>query len=204
MRQELLVYIEEKIMPRYQGVDPAYDQSHILTVRENAMHLAASYDVDKEMVYVIASYHDVGICYGRDDHEITSARELMKDEVLRKYFNEKQMLTMKEAIEDYRASSSHEPRSIYGKIIAEADRDLNPSRIILRCAQFAKSHNPSCNNEELLSICLHHLQEKYGVGGYLKLYLDDPRNVAGLNKLREYIASGEIVPLVQNALEQLS
>jgi uncharacterized protein len=39
---------------------------------------------------------------------------------------------MKEAVEDHRASSSRQPRSIYGKIVAEADRDIDTHEIFLR------------------------------------------------------------------------
>ena len=37
-----------------------------------------------------------------------------------------------EAVEDHRASLPYEPRSLYGKIISEADRDLDFERILKR------------------------------------------------------------------------
>lgn len=39
---------------------------------------------------------------------------------------------------------------------------------------------------------MEHIREKYGKGGYLKLWLHSPRNQAGLDKLRQWLATGEL------------
>ncbi len=200
----LCEYIEKEVFPCYQGVDPAHDESHVRTVLKNALILALDYDVDMEMVYVIASYHDIGIRYGRDDHEITSARWLRGDNALKRFFDEEQIETMAKAIEDHRASSSHSPRSIYGCIIAEADRDLEPHRILRRSLQFAKAHNEGVTDEEVVRISLNHIKEKYGLDGYLKLYLHDPRNEKGLDTLRTWLATGEMESILWEELKKIS
>lgn len=53
------------------------------------------------------------------------------------YFTKEQRKIIGEAVEDHRASLSYEPRSIYGKIISEADRDLDFYRILERTIYFA-------------------------------------------------------------------
>ena len=55
---------------------------------------------------------------------------------------------MKEAVEDHRASASHAPRSIYGKIVAEADRDLEPEHVFRRTIEYGLDHYPKKSKEE--------------------------------------------------------
>lgn len=202
--KELRNYIEANVFPCYQGVDPAHGEEHVRTVINNALELASGYDVDLNMVYAIACYHDIGIRYGRDDHEMTSARWLLSDAGLDSFFSKEQKAIMAEAIEDHRASSKREPRSIYGRIIAEADRDIEPMRILRRSLQFARARNPQSSDEEVVQISYAHIQEKYGVGGYLKLYLPESRNQAGLDTLRGWIASGEMLQLLREQIKNLS
>ena len=204
VNKELRDYIEVNVFPCYQGVDPAHGEEHVRTVLGNALELASHYDVDTNMVYTIACYHDIGIRYGRDDHEITSARWFLNDAGLDRFFSREQKILMAEAIEDHRASSKREPRSIYGRIIAEADRDIEPMRILRRSLQFARSNNPHASDEEVVQISYAHIQEKYGVGGYLKLYLPESKNQEGLDTLRGWIASGEMLPLLCKLIKELS
>lgn len=49
---------------------------------------------------------------------------------------------MREAVEDHRASSDHEPRSIYGKIVAEADRIIDTDITLRRTVQYGLKQNP--------------------------------------------------------------
>ena len=52
----------------------------------------------------------------------------------------------KEAVvEDHRASTDHEPRSIYGKIVAEADRIIDPDITLRRTVQYGLKQNPAAD-----------------------------------------------------------
>lgn len=82
------------------------------------MELSKNYDVDFNVLYVAAAYHDIGHHINTKEHEIISARIMYNDLNLRKYLSDKNIEIIKEAIEDHRASSNHIPRSIYGKILA--------------------------------------------------------------------------------------
>lgn len=97
---------------------------------------------DLNMAYVIAAYHDLGLSGPRAIHHLTSGKILMQDARLKRWFTPEQIKIMKEAVEDHRASASHAPRSIYGKIVAEADRDLTPETVIRRTIQFGLSNYP--------------------------------------------------------------
>jgi uncharacterized protein len=110
---EIQEYVERNIIPLYDRFDKAHRRDHVRMVIEQSMALAAQMDVDAEMVYVIAAYHDIGLCEGRERHHIVSAQMLLADVTLRKWFTESQLQTMAEAVEDHRASSDHTPRSLY-------------------------------------------------------------------------------------------
>ncbi|MBR3854107.1 MAG: HD domain-containing protein, partial [Tidjanibacter sp.] len=120
MNSELVAYIEEHILPRYDHHDAAHRRDHAEGVIRRSLALAEHYDVEPDMVYTIAAWHDVGLCEGRKLHHVTSGRMLLEDKVLPRWFSPEQLNTMREAIEDHRASSDHSPRSIYGAIVAEA------------------------------------------------------------------------------------
>lgn len=121
--ETLITYIETAIIPRYKEFDKAHNLSHVRTVIEESLALARQYpEADERLAYVIAAYHDTGLCRDRATHHLVSGEILMVDDTLRQWFSDTEILLMKEAVEDHRASTDHEPRSIYGKIVAEADR----------------------------------------------------------------------------------
>jgi uncharacterized protein len=95
---------------------------------------------------------------------------------------------MSEAVEDHRASASHAPRSIYGKIVAEADRDLNPETVIRRTIQFGLSNYPELDKERQWQRFREHMDSKYSVHGYIKLWISPSPNEQNLKTLRNIIA----------------
>ena len=198
----LKAYIEENILKEYSDYEASHNIDHINTVTNNAMELIEDLDVDIDMVYCICSYHDIGIRYGRKDHHITSAKWMYEDRKLRNWFTEEEMITMKEAIEDHRASRKDPPRSIYGCIIAEADRDIDPMRIIERCVIFEEDKHPEFNRNDSIKRVLEHLDEKYSDHGYLKLWMPCKKNQEGLDTLRGWMKSGEIVDIVTYCIDK--
>ncbi len=129
-------YVEEEIIPRYASFDKAHKEDHARSVIDEALSLAAYYDVDPDMVYAAAAFHDTGLVEGRQTHHIASGRIIREDPRLAEWFSPEQIETIAQAAEDHRASSGSEPRSIYGRIIAEADRDIIPMKILRRTVQF--------------------------------------------------------------------
>ena len=184
----LQAYIESAIFPRYKGFDPAHRTDHALQVIAESLKLAKHYVVDKRMVYTIAAYHDIGLCEGRERHHLVSGRMLRSDEHLREWFTEEEIEVMAQAVEDHRASLDYAPRSIYGRIVAEADRLIEPMTVLLRTVQYGFSHYPELSKEQHYQRYCEHLQEKYAEGGYLKLWIPESDNAARLAELRALIA----------------
>lgn len=189
INNELREYIEREILPRYDHFDTAHRRDHVDMVISAALHLAEHYDVDIDMVYTVAAYHDTGLVEGREHHHSVSRRIILSDSELRCWFTSEQIATIADAAEDHRASSKHEPRSIYGRIVAEADRVIDPDTIIRRTIQFTLTHHPELNKEEGYLRMVEHLHEKYDHGGYLKLWIEESENAKRLAALREIIAN---------------
>ena len=193
MNPGLKRYIEREIIPRYEHFDRAHDVGHVRTVIARSLELAARYEVDADMVYAIAAYHDTGLVNGRENHHLDAGRILAADRELRRWFSEEQVEVMRQAVEDHRASSKNAPRSIYGRIVAEADRVIDAATIIRRTVQYGLDHCPGLDREGHFVRCLEHLREKYAEGGYLKLWIPESENARRLEALREVIRNPELI-----------
>ena len=184
MNSELKRYIDERILPLYDRFDKGHNRQHVEAVISQSLALAAHYDVDSAMVYTIAAYHDTGLSRGRELHHLYSGEILASDRELRRWFSPAQIETMREAVEDHRASSKHAPRSLYGRIVAEADRQIDPITILRRTVQYSLGNCPELDREGHFRRCSEHLHEKYAAGGYLKLWIPESENTRHLEELR--------------------
>ena len=192
INQELVKYIESEIFPLYNRNEEGHGIGHIKTVIKRSLKLAKNYDVNLNMVYVIASYHDIGHYIDRKKHEIISAEMFMKDEKIKKWFTTEQINTIKDAIEDHRASSNHEPRTIYGRIVSTADRTIiDIDNTIIRSYSYGKRNYVGLSEEEQIERVYQHLTEKYGENGYAKVYLEDKEFDESIKKLRQALSNKE-------------
>ncbi len=184
---DIMQFVETQILPRYTAFGESHGLRHVNRVIKNALKLAHITGADIDMVYVIAAYHDLGMSGPRAIHHITGGKILMADNRLKRWFSKEQIAIMKEAVEDHRASSSRQPRSIYGKIVAEADRDIEAHEIFRRAILYAKENNPNVDKEQLWELFANHMDEKYSVHGYIKLWIPNSPNERELKLLRETI-----------------
>lgn len=199
--QPLIRYSETEIIPRYEYFDKAHNLSHVQTVIAESLALAKLYpEADERLVYTIAAYHDTGLCRDRTTHHIVSGEILMADTTLRQWFSEEEIQTMKEAVEDHRASTDHAPRSIYGKIVAEADRIIDPDITLRRTVQYGLKQSPTADEEWHYRRFYNHLMEKYAPGGYLKLWFPDSKNAERLKELQAIIADETLLKPVFHQL----
>ena len=182
-------FVETQILPQYAQFDKAHNISHANKVIRSSLELARRMGADLDMAYVVAAYHDLGLSGPRAVHHITSGKILLQDARLKRWFSPEQLLMMKEAVEDHRASASRAPRSIYGKIVAEADRDIHPETVIRRTIQFGLSNYPQLNREGHWQRFMQHMDEKYSVNGYIRLWIQGSENERNLNELRSLLAN---------------
>lgn len=185
---QLQEYVVREIIPRYAAFDGAHSVEHVQTVIGQSLALAKFYpSLDVDMVYTAAAYHDTGLVAGRERHHIVSGEILASDAMLRQWFSPSSIETMRQAVEDHRASSRNAPRSLYGRILAEADRVIDVETIIRRTVVFGLEHYPSLSAEEHWERCRSHLRRKYGREGYMRLWIPESDNAARLEELRRVI-----------------
>ena len=193
---DLVEFIETQILPQYTQFDKAHNMEHVTRVIRSSLDLARKTGADLNMAYAIAAYHDLGLSGPRAIHHLTSGKILIADARLKRWFSADQLKMMKEAVEDHRASASRAPRSIYGKIVAEADRDINPETVIRRTIQYGMSNYPQLDKEGHWQRFMQHMDEKYSVNGYIHLWIQGSENERKLNELRKLIAEPKEMRLV--------
>lgn len=186
---DIMTFIEQQILPRYNAFGKSHGLGHVQRVIKNSLQLASLIGADLNMAYVTAAYHDLGMEGPRAIHHITSGKILLSDARLRKWFSPEQIKIMKEAVEDHRASASHEPRSIYGKIVAEADRDLDPEVVFTRAILYGIEHSPELDKEGQWKRFDRHMEEKYSSSGYMRLWIPKSPNEESLRQIRETIVN---------------
>ena len=185
---DLMEFIEREILPRYAEFDKAHNMQHVTGVIRRSIAIAQSVGADVNMAYAIAAYHDLGLSGPRAVHHLTSGKILLADVRLRRWFTTDQLNVMKEAVEDHRASASHAPRSIYGKIVAEADRDLDPDTVFRRTIQFGLSNYPEKDREEQFDRFLK------------RLWMPGSPNEEKLKQIRKHIANPSELKEIFNRL----
>ena len=205
----LTEYIESSVIPRYASFDKAHHEDHARSVVTKALQMADALDsggcrskglgpyelslglapagLDRNILYAAAACHDLGLEVDRATHHLESGRIIRHDAFLLSFFGPDKLETVARAAEDHRASSKTEPRGIYGRLVAEADRDIEAHSIIRRTVQFGLDHYPELEKEDHWERTLQHLQEKYGDGGYLRLWIPGSPNEARLEELRVII-----------------
>ncbi len=186
-------FIETSVIPKYAAFDRAHQEDHARAVVSRALALAEHYPVDRNLLYAAAACHDLGLSVNRKTHHLESGRIIRGMGEFRQWFKDGDVEEIARAAEDHRASSDHEPRSIYGRIVAEADRLIEPEQIIRRTIQFGLAHYPELPPEGHWQRTLDHLHEKYADGGYLKLWIPESPNAERLEALRAIICDESLL-----------
>ena len=190
---DLMEFVEKKIIPRYSHFDVAHNMSHVTSVIRRSLSIALHTTADINMVYVVAAYHDLGLTGPRAVHHTTGAKILSADQRLLKWFTPAQIEIMSQAVEDHRASASHAPRSIYGRIVAEADRDLRPETVFRRAVIYGIDNHPQMSVDEQWQRFRQHMHEKYSASGYIQLWIEGSENHRHLEELRKIISDDALL-----------
>ena len=181
-------YIENTIIPMYSSFDSAHDEKHVRAVMKDSTLLAQELGVNPALCYVAAAFHDIGLINGRDNHHTDSANLLRENAWIKANFTAEEITLLANACEDHRASSEKEPRSIFGLILADSDRQLDPDKVISRTIRFSLFKAPG-SKESIFNNAMQHLNTKYSSTGYLKLFLPTRNSKEKLNQLRSLITS---------------
>ena len=197
-------YIYNEVVPKYSAFDAAHKEDHALTVIDQAMKLMEGRnswlesqqnpaeiwlaEINQDILLAAAACHDLGLVNGREKHHLDSGEIIRNDVRLNEWFSDAEIEMIAQAAEDHRASGTSAPRSIYGMIVAEADRVIEGETIIRRTIQFGFKHYPGLDRQAHIARAVEHLNEKYGRGGYLKLWIPWSDNAVRLAALQDLIA----------------
>lgn len=189
VNNELRKHIEAVVFPQYKKNEPAHSLGHIKYVIDRSFKFAQTVpNINYDIVYTVAAYHDIGHHIDPKKHERVSAEIMQEDKKLIDFFSEDELKTIKEAIEDHRASSNHEPRSIYGKIVSTADRNNSVESCLERSYFYEKNLHPEYNDDELFNRAYEHLKLKFGENGYAKLFFEDEEYEKFLADIRKLLS----------------
>ncbi len=185
VNKDLKKYIEENIFPKYDKFY-AHGMIHINNVIENMMMLAEYYDLNVDMAYTIASYHDSGLGIDRENHEYESGKILINDKELKKYFSDEQLDIMREAIEDHRGSRKTRPRNFYGECISDSDRDFDISILARRQINTTLKCYPEIRTfDEHFERCYKYICGRINSSGVFNLWTNNPILVERRDKFQE-------------------
>lgn len=174
MNQQLTKYIEENIFPKYEKYY-SHGMIHINNVINNCLMLADYYDLDKNMCYVMASFHDIGLNIDRSNHELESGKILNSDKELKKYFDPSQIKIMKEAVEDHRGSRKERPRNIYGEVLSDSDRDFDIKLLAKRQLATSLKNYPELETfDEHFERCYKYISNRINMSGHFNLWTNNP------------------------------
>lgn len=193
IRYDLKKYIDHHIIVMYRDFDKAHGQEHIAQVIDKSIFLAEKTGADKEMAYVTAAYHDIGLVMSREGHGFRSARMLEADVHLPVWFSRAQLHIMAEAVEDHSTSLAREPRSLYGKIIYQADMIFDAEIVIKRSFCFGVVHYQEYTFEEQVERVYGYVNGKYGENGLVRLWIDIPEERVQLRQLQKKIKDRDYV-----------
>lgn len=192
MNNKLKEYIENNIFHEYSKNESGHGIEHIKYVIDRCMKFAEQFDnIDLDMLYTIAAFHDIGHHIDKKNHEVLSAKIFYDNDDMNLFFNDEQRIVIKEGIEDHRASANYVPRSDYGKIISSADRSTNIIEFLKRTHSYTLKYEPNLNQDEIVERAFNHTKEKYGDSGYAKNYVIDEDYNNFKNKINELINDKE-------------
>lgn len=177
VRKELVQYINAEIKPLYKTFDKAHNLAHFKFVTENCVNYARRLidngnNVDLEIAYLVGALHDIGISKGRDGHAKSSGVMVRKDKRLKEFFDANMIEMIAQAVEDHSSHLDYEPRSIYGKIVADADRNNTVYLVFSRPAKYGLKNESEYSRAEQIDRVYDFVQKKFGRNGYVKYWLD--------------------------------
>lgn len=192
--KDLVRYVESNILPRYDKCDAGHNRKHVDYVIRRSLAFAeqSGMDLDPDIVYTAAAYHDLGCLEDRKNHHIVSARMLMADGDLDVFLTPEQKSMAAEAAEDHRSSLGHPPRSVYGKLVASADRDTDTKNMLYRVYKYREKR--AMPLDQLVPDAYEFVKERFGPGSGAKdtSWFPDPELDAMLAEVAELTADPDL------------
>lgn len=192
IREDLKKYIISDIKSKYKGFDKAHSIAHFNFVTNNCVEygkelIKQGYDVDLEIAYVVGAFHDIGISLGREGHAKSSGAIVRSDVKLKEFYNSETIEMIAQAVEDHSSHLEYEPRSIYGKIVADADRNNSLYLVFSRPVKYGLKNEKQYDREGHINRVYNFVNNKFGRNGYVKYWLNIPQTKKEQNAVWELL-----------------
>ena len=175
IKKELISFIEKKVFPIYATFDKGHDLNHITAVIKRAINLYEFLNddsIDINVLYASAALHDIGIAVERENHALHSKEFVLKCNELKNIFSQDEIDIIAQAVADHSTSKGIEPRSIYGKIVCDAD-------------EYTKKYFKDYTQQECLENVYKQLVFKFGEKGKVKFWINSPKQEEFKQKMYE-------------------
>ena len=184
-------YIQTNILPRYDNnyIGDGVDRVEYVINRADEIIAENNLKINADILYTAICYHDIRFDNEEEKHEIKSAEFMYDDNFLNEYFNQEELVIIKEAIEDQRANLKSEPRNIYGKILSSASRNCSVEQCFERSYIYGKNKNPELSDEQIYENAYDALNKKFGNNGYAKFYFKDTKYDNFITDIRYLLAN---------------
>ena len=192
IREDLIKYINEEIKPKYKSFDNAHSIAHFNFVTKNCIEYSKELikqgnEVNLEIAYVVGAFHDIGIINGREGHALSSGIIVRNDSRLKDFYDEETIEMIAQAVEDHSSHLTYEPRSIYGKIVADADRNNSLYLVFSRPVKYGLKNEKFRDRESHINRVYEFVNDKFGRNGYVKYWLDIPQTRKEQNAVWELL-----------------
>lgn len=197
VRKPVKNYINGEIKPIYKTFDKAHNVSHFNFVTKNCVEYGSElikrgFDINLEIAYVVGALHDIGISIEREGHSKHSGEIVRNDEQLKKFYSPDQIEMIAQAVEDHSSHLEYEPRNIYGKIVADADRNNTLYLVFSRPIKFDLKHEPHFDRQTHIDRVFEFVNKKFGRKGYVKYWLDIPQTKKEQQKVWEMLDNEDL------------
>lgn len=185
INRSLIKYMESEIFPIYTTFDEGHNLNHIYAVIRRAIQISEEIaGIDMNIVYASAALHDIGIQIERKNHAAHSASFVRNNSKLKNFFTEEEIEIIAQAVEDHSTSNGIIPRNVYGKIVADADKDDDIDVSLLRAYEFVKSYFPNYTEEECFKNVYEQLVNKFGPNGKVRFFIKSKNHQNFVQQMR--------------------
>ncbi|MFA7449465.1 MAG: HD domain-containing protein [Bacilli bacterium] len=87
INRTLIEYINVNIIPLYATLDAAHQENHVKRVIKQSLTIGKEYNLNLNMMYTIAAFHDIGLIKERTTHHLIGAKILKEDPFINSFFN---------------------------------------------------------------------------------------------------------------------
>lgn len=177
MNKDLKEYINSNIKNKYKDFDKAHNISHFNFVTKNCISYGKELinkgeKIDLDIAFIVGAYHDIGIINGRENHAISSGKFVRNDKFLKQFYDKETIEIIAQAVEDHSSHLTYTPRNIYGKIVADADRNNTKYLVFSRPIKYGLKYEKHLSKQEQIERVYDFVQNKFGRNGYVKYHLD--------------------------------